>query len=65
MSAAEVEAYRSRAITQHASAQVGAGKQTESLLPEGVDTPGMLMFTAESVQDDKQAHSPRLTRIRR
>jgi ribosomal protein S18 acetylase RimI-like enzyme len=63
MSAAEFEAYRSRAILEYAAAHVAAGdwsadqaerlatEQTESLLPEGVDTPGMLLLTAESARD--------------
>jgi hypothetical protein len=55
MSAAAFEAYRSRAITQYASAQVSAGEQIESLLPEGADTPGMLPLTAESAQTASSA----------
>jgi GNAT superfamily N-acetyltransferase len=63
MSADEFEAYRSRTVTDYAAAHVDAGDwspdraeglaaaQTESLLPEGADTPGMLLLIAESHQD--------------
>ena len=63
MSGPEFEAFRSRTVTEYAAAHVASGdwsadraeghaaEQTESLLPEGVDTPGMLLLTAESEQD--------------
>ena len=63
MNADEFEAYRSRTVTDYAAAHVDAGdwnpdraerlaaEQTESLLPEGPDTPGMLLLTAESLTD--------------
>jgi GNAT superfamily N-acetyltransferase len=63
MNADEFEAYRSRIVTDYAAAHVDAGdwspdraeglagKETESLLPAGADTQGMLLLTAESLQD--------------
>jgi GNAT superfamily N-acetyltransferase len=63
MNAEEFEAYRSRTVSDYAAAHVDAGdwspdqaeglaaEQTESLLPEGADTPGMLLLTAESRED--------------
>lgn len=62
MDGAEFEAFRSRAIVEYAAAHVDAGdwsaeraqalaaQQTESLLPQGAHTPGMLLLTAESAQ---------------
>jgi GNAT superfamily N-acetyltransferase len=63
MNAEEFEAYHSRIVTDYAAAHVDAGdwspdraeglaaEETKSLLPEGADTPGMLLLTAESLQD--------------
>jgi GNAT superfamily N-acetyltransferase len=63
MNADEFDAYRSRTVTDYAAAHVDAGdwspdraeglaaEETESLLPEGADTPGMLLLTAESLKD--------------
>jgi len=63
MKADEFEAYRSRIVTDYAAAHVDAGdsspdraqglaaEETESLLPEGADTQGMLLLTAESLKD--------------
>ena len=63
MKADEFEAYRSRIVTDYATAHVDAGdsspdraqglaaEETESLLPEGADTQGMLLLTAESLKD--------------
>jgi len=62
MSTAEFDAFRARSVTEYAAARVESGdwsadraeglaaEQTESLLPEGADTPGMLLLTAESQQ---------------
>jgi GNAT superfamily N-acetyltransferase len=63
MNAGEFEAFRSRTVTGYAAAHVDAGdwspdraeglaaEETQSLLPEGADTEGMLLLTAESIED--------------
>jgi ribosomal protein S18 acetylase RimI-like enzyme len=64
MTTAEFEAFRSRAVRDYAAARVHAGdwnldraeelaaEQTTALLPRGADTPGMLLLTAETEQDE-------------
>lgn len=60
MTAAEFDAYRERSIRHYAAEQVRAGnwspdqaeelaaKEADALLPDGVDTPGMLLLAAET-----------------
>ncbi len=60
MTAAEFKAFRSRTVMEYAAAHVDAGdwaadraeglaaEQTDSLLPDGVDTPGMMLLAGES-----------------
>ena len=63
MTATEFDAYRSRSITDYATAHVEAGdwppegaelraaRETDELLPDGVETPGMLLVVAETERD--------------
>jgi ribosomal protein S18 acetylase RimI-like enzyme len=63
MTSAEFDAYRERAIRAYAAEHVRAGnwspgeaeelaaKETDDLLPGGVDTPGMLVLAAETLED--------------
>jgi hypothetical protein len=60
MTAGEFAAYRARSIKGYAAEHVRAGnwspsqaeelaaKETDDLLPDGVDTPGMLLLAAET-----------------
>lgn len=60
MTAEEFSAFRERAIREYAAEHVRAGnwtaeeavqraaRQTDELLPDGVDTPGMLLLVAET-----------------
>lgn len=60
MTAAEFDAFRERTITRYAAEHVRAGhwtaelaedlaaRETDELLPDGADTPGMLLLVAEA-----------------
>jgi ribosomal protein S18 acetylase RimI-like enzyme len=60
MTAAEFDGFRSRSIKEYAAAHVRVGdwspdqaeelaaKETDDLLPGGIDTPGMLLLAAET-----------------
>ena len=68
MTATEFEALRSRTIREYAAAHVAAGNwtaeaaenraadQTDQLLPQGVDTPGVLMLVAETSEGEAVGH---------
>ncbi|HEY4428315.1 MAG TPA: GNAT family N-acetyltransferase [Solirubrobacteraceae bacterium] len=63
MSSEEFDAYRARSIKGYAAAHVQAGdwtgeaaeqlavRETDALLPDGVNTPGMLLLVAENERD--------------
>ena len=68
MTSSEFEALRSRMIREYAAEHVAAGnwtvevaedratEQTDQLLPQGVDTPGVLMLVAETLDGKVVGH---------
>jgi GNAT superfamily N-acetyltransferase len=68
MTSTEFEGLRSGLIREYAAAHVRAGnwtaveaekraaEQTDALLPQGVDTPGVLMLMAETPEADPVGH---------
>jgi ribosomal protein S18 acetylase RimI-like enzyme len=68
MSASEFAAMRARLVREYAAEQVQTGnwsadeaerrasERTDELLPEGVETPGMLMLTADTTNGDLVGH---------
>lgn len=68
MSASEFAAIRARLVREYAAEQVQTGnwsaeegerrasERTDELLPEGVDTPGVLMLTADTADGDPVGH---------